>query len=117
MSHGTGPAPAGPASRSTSPWSLLTVVTVLVSYVNLGLMNVVVALLIASVKASLVALFFMHLKSEDRLVWGFALVPIVFPRPHHLRHARRHDVALIPRGEDNSPYPHSRRRGRRCWAG
>jgi cytochrome c oxidase subunit 4 len=57
---------------------LLTVVTVFVSYVNLGLMNVVVALLIASVKASLVALFFMHLKSEDRLVWGFALVPIVF---------------------------------------
>ena len=57
---------------------VLTVVTVLVSYVNLGLMNVVVALLIASVKASLVALIFMHLKSEDRLVWGFALVPIAF---------------------------------------
>ena len=57
---------------------LLTGVTVLVSYVNLGLMNVVVALLIASVKASLVALFFMHLKNEDRLVWGFALVPIAF---------------------------------------
>ena len=57
---------------------LLTAVTVLVSYVNLGLMNVVVALLIASVKASLVALFFMHLKSEDRLVWGFALTPIAF---------------------------------------
>jgi len=57
---------------------VLTVVTVLVSYVNLGLLNVVVALLIASVKASLVALFFMHLKSEDRLVWGFALVPIAF---------------------------------------
>ncbi|HEX2720087.1 MAG TPA: cytochrome C oxidase subunit IV family protein [Candidatus Deferrimicrobium sp.] len=56
----------------------LTVVTVLVSYVDLGLWNAVVALLIASVKASLVALFFMHLKSEDRLVWGFALVPIAF---------------------------------------
>jgi len=57
---------------------LLTAVTVLVSYVDLGLMNVVAALLIASVKASLVALVFMHLKSEDRLVWGFALVPIAF---------------------------------------
>jgi cytochrome c oxidase subunit 4 len=56
----------------------LTVVTVLVSYVDLGLMNVVVALLIASAKASLVALFFMHLKGESRLVWGFALVPILF---------------------------------------
>lgn len=57
---------------------LLTVVTVLVSYVDLGLWNVVVALLIASAKASLVALFFMHLKGESRLVWGFALFPIVF---------------------------------------
>jgi cytochrome c oxidase subunit 4 len=57
---------------------LLTAVTVLVSYVDLGLLNAVVALLIAAGKASLVALFFMHLKSEDRLVWGFALVPIAF---------------------------------------
>jgi len=57
---------------------LLTVVTVLVSYVDLGLWNAIVALLVASVKASLVALFFMHLKGESRLVWGFALVPIFF---------------------------------------
>ena len=57
---------------------LLTVITVLVSYVDLGAGNIVVALLIASAKASLVALFFMHLKGESRLVWGFALFPIVF---------------------------------------
>ena len=57
---------------------VLTAVTVSVSYVSLGLMNVIVALLIASVKASLVALFFMHLRYESRLVWGFALTPIFF---------------------------------------
>ena len=57
---------------------VLTAVTVAVSYVHLGLMNVVVALLVASVKASLVALFFMHLRYESRLVWGFALTPIFF---------------------------------------
>lgn len=56
----------------------LTGVTVLVSYRNLGMMNVAVAMIIASVKASLVALFFMHLKHESRLVWGFALTPILF---------------------------------------
>jgi cytochrome c oxidase subunit 4 len=56
----------------------LTVVTVLVSYAELGIMNVVVALLIASLKAALVALFFMHLRGESRLVWGFALAPIAF---------------------------------------
>ncbi len=57
---------------------VLTGVTVLVSYVHLGMMNVVVALIIASVKASLVALYFMHLRTESRLVWGFALTPILF---------------------------------------
>ena len=57
---------------------VLTGVTVLVSYVHLGMMNVVVALIIASVKASLVALYFMHLRTESRLVWGFALAPIFF---------------------------------------
>ena len=57
---------------------VLTAATVAVSYVHLGMMNVVVALLIAAVKASLVALFFMHLRYESRLVWGFALTPIFF---------------------------------------
>ena len=77
MAHGTG------NSRRTGiavfvALLLLTAATVLVSYVDLGLWNTVVALLIASVKASLVALFFMHLKGESRLVWSFALFPIVF---------------------------------------
>ncbi len=57
---------------------VLTATTVAVSTVNLGMMNVVVALVIASVKAALVALFFMHLKYENRVVWGFALTPIYF---------------------------------------
>jgi cytochrome c oxidase subunit 4 len=57
---------------------VLTTATVAVSYVHLGLMNVVVALLVASVKASLVALFFMHLRYENRLVWAFALTPLFF---------------------------------------
>lgn len=57
---------------------VLTAVTVLVSYADLGVMNVVVALFVASVKASLVALYFMHLRHEDRLVWAFALTPILF---------------------------------------
>lgn len=57
---------------------VLTGATVGVSYIDLGILNVVVALLIASAKASLVALFFMHLRSENRLVWTFALVPIFF---------------------------------------
>lgn len=57
---------------------ILTAVTWGVSYINLGLGNVAVALLIASVKAALVALFFMHLRYEKRLVWAFAIVPLFF---------------------------------------
>lgn len=56
----------------------LTLITWQVSYVHLGVMNVVVALAIASVKASLVALFFMHLKDERIVVWAFALFPLFF---------------------------------------
>jgi cytochrome c oxidase subunit 4 len=77
MAHGTG-IPRRTGVAVFVALLVLTAVTVLVSYVDLGLWNTVVALLIASVKASLVALFFMHLKGETRLVWGFALVPIVF---------------------------------------
>lgn len=44
----------------------LTVATVAVAQVHLGQLNVVVALAIACVKATLVALYFMHLKYEGR---------------------------------------------------
>lgn len=56
---------------------VMTVVTVAVSFFNLGLWNATVALIIASVKASLVALYFMHLRHEIKLVLGFALFPLV----------------------------------------
>lgn len=41
---------------------VLTIVTVAVTYVDLGSANIWVALMIASVKASIVALYFMHLR-------------------------------------------------------
>jgi cytochrome c oxidase subunit 4 len=49
----------------------LTVVTVVVAQISLGPFNLVVALGIAAFKATLVALFFMHLKYDNRL---FAVV-------------------------------------------
>ena len=55
---------------------ILTAVTVYVSYVDVGMFNIVVAMGVASIKATLVALFFMHLKFEDGITWGFALFPI-----------------------------------------
>lgn len=46
----------------------LTAVTVGAAQVDLGVLNVVVALLIAGVKASLVVLFFMHVAHNNALV-------------------------------------------------
>jgi cytochrome c oxidase subunit 4 len=57
---------------------VLTVVTILVAYVNLGPFNKVVALGIASIKASLVVLFFMHVKYASRLTKLFAATGIFF---------------------------------------
>ena len=49
----------------------LTVVTVTVSYLHLSLTHaILVALLIATIKASLVALFFMHLISERVVIFS-----------------------------------------------
>ena len=51
---------------------VLTLVTVGVSYVDLGPASVVVALTIAFTKALLVVLFFMHLRESSGLIWVVA---------------------------------------------
>ena len=59
---------------------LLTVVTVGVSYLQLPPASaIVVAIAIAVLKASLVALFFMHLRSERATVyWPLGLTAVLF---------------------------------------
>ena len=57
---------------------ILTLVTVSVSYVDLGGWNIVVALAVASFKASLVALFFMHLKYDNKIHMFILLASIFF---------------------------------------
>ena len=51
---------------------VLTGVTVGAAFVDLGPMNIVVALGIAALKGSLVVLYFMHVKYGYRLVWLYA---------------------------------------------
>jgi cytochrome c oxidase subunit IV len=46
---------------------VLTVITVAAAFVNLGSLNFPVALAIAIIKATLVVLFFMHVKYSSRL--------------------------------------------------
>ena len=56
---------------------ILTATTVYVSYLDFGTFNIVIAMIVASIKASVVALFFMHLKFEDTFTWLFAIFPLL----------------------------------------
>src|SRR5712691_1658549 len=47
-----------------------TAITVAVAFLDLGPINVVVAMTIAVLKATLVVLFFMHVKYSTRLTWA-----------------------------------------------
>jgi caa(3)-type oxidase subunit IV len=54
-------------------------VTVGVSYLDLGVAGgIALALVIAAIKGSLVAAFFMHLLSERRLVYAVLLLTVAF---------------------------------------
>ena len=58
---------------------VLTLVTVAVSYLHLSVpLAVTVALLVATVKGSLVACYFMHLISEKKLIYAVLVVTAVF---------------------------------------
>ena len=50
---------------------VLTVVTWSVAKLDLGKMNAIVALTIAVIKATLVVLYFMHVRYSSRLTWVF----------------------------------------------
>lgn len=50
---------------------VLTVATWSIAKIDLGRMNAVVALTIAVIKATLVVLYFMHVRYSSRLTWVF----------------------------------------------
>src|SRR5262245_36007879 len=57
----------------------LTIVTVTVSYLHLQIKEAIaVALVIATVKASLVACYFMHLISEQKLIYAILILVACF---------------------------------------
>jgi len=56
----------------------LTVVTAAVSFVDLGRFNTVIALVIATIKALLVVLFFMHVKYTSEKLTKVVIVSAIF---------------------------------------
>ncbi len=59
---------------------ILTGVTVGLSYVDFGSrsMNIIVGMIVATIKASMVAAIFMHLKGEKITIWRFLIMTTVF---------------------------------------
>src|SRR5512132_3181325 len=58
---------------------VLTIVTVAISYLHLPIaMAVGVALLVATIKGSLVACYFMHLISEKKLIYAVLALTVIF---------------------------------------
>ncbi len=57
---------------------ILTAITYAVAQINLGPWNTFVALAIAILKASLVILFFMHVRSSSRLTVIFVLAGVLW---------------------------------------
>lgn len=56
---------------------VLTVITVAVSRIDLGNVNLIVAVIIASIKATIVATFFMHLKFEGKTILMYVFYPLI----------------------------------------
>ncbi|MDE0151755.1 MAG: cytochrome C oxidase subunit IV family protein [Bdellovibrionales bacterium] len=56
----------------------LTVVTVLVSLVDFGVFNLIISMGIATFKAALVLMYFMHLKYDDKSYLVIFLVGVFF---------------------------------------
>jgi len=56
---------------------ILTALTVWISTFNFGRWNDVIAIGVAGVKASLVVMFFMHGRFENRMTWAFIYYPLI----------------------------------------
>jgi cytochrome c oxidase subunit 4 len=56
---------------------VLTIITVAAAKVDMGKWNIVGAMVIASIKASLVILVFMHGKYENKIIWTYILIPFI----------------------------------------
>ena len=58
---------------------VLTIITVAVSYVDLSTpLAITVALIVATIKGSLVALYFMHLLHERKLIYWVLTLTLIF---------------------------------------
>ena len=70
-----------PVSLYLAVWGglvVLTAITVVVAHYDFGQWNTVVAMVVATIKASLVALYFMHLRYDNKLYLIILLASLLF---------------------------------------
>ena len=88
--------------------AVLTLITVGISYLHLPIHEaVILALIVASIKGSLVAAFFMHLISERKLIYGVLMLTVFFFGmlmwgPWHQHHNAEH---VWPGYDMNASHP------------
>lgn len=54
----------------------LTLITVDIAFYNFGFLNLWIALSIATIKATVVVMYFMHVKYSSKLTWVFAIAGV-----------------------------------------
>ena len=59
-------------------WLLMTLITLISVQFDFGSFNIVIAMIIASFKATLVLLFFMHLLYDNKINLAFLVASVVF---------------------------------------
>ena len=55
---------------------ILTGITIWVAQYHFGVINVALAMAIATFKAGIVTLYFMHLNWENKITWGIVIYPV-----------------------------------------
>lgn len=87
---------------------VLTAVTVWVSYFNFGMLNIAVAIIVATIKAALVCFYFMHLKYDtlfNRIIFFSTIVFIALFMGFTFIDINSRVVVVPSQFSDNSPLP------------
>lgn len=100
-----------PISGYLAVWAallVLTAVTVGVSYFNFGVLNIAVAIIVATVKAALVCFYFMHLKYDtlfNRIIFFSTIIFIALFMGFTFIDINSRMVVVPSQFSDNSPLP------------
>lgn len=87
----------------------LTAVTVWISRIDFGTWNIVIAIVIASIKAGIVGTYFMHLKFENNTILAYVAYPVVILfiliGGCVMDEVTKKDIRVLPFGMTSDPKP------------